>query len=173
MSQAALGRAVGMPGPHVNMVCRGKATPPMDKITDMAIALGIRDKSPEAQQFLEAGHLSHATPYVRALVASLRSGPPTPGTSAEAKRIAELEAKISDLQARLSVISSLVVNAQLPENENAGGKTKKRDHATPDPVEGISSRLADADRSTKKAQNADAGRGAPAGRGAGAAHGPR
>ena len=41
-SQAAFARQVGVTGPFVNMICRGKATPPLDTIDAWADALELQ-----------------------------------------------------------------------------------------------------------------------------------
>jgi transcriptional regulator with XRE-family HTH domain len=40
-SQASFGRAIKMTGPFVNMLCKGKATPPLDRIDEWAGILNM------------------------------------------------------------------------------------------------------------------------------------
>jgi transcriptional regulator with XRE-family HTH domain len=58
-SQAAFGRAVGVTGPFINMICRGRATPPLDCLDLWSSALKLAKGSPKFHQFRRLAALAH------------------------------------------------------------------------------------------------------------------
>lgn len=85
ISQAALGRLCEVKGPHINMICQRKATPPLDKLEVMADALKLTGA--ERATFIQLGYLAHAPVEVQRLVKDLET------------RLARLEAAIPQLVA--------------------------------------------------------------------------
>jgi transcriptional regulator with XRE-family HTH domain len=67
LSQNKAGPRLGCSGPFVNQLVRGKAKPPLDRLTHWADVLSL--SGAERERFIILGHLAHATPLVRALVA--------------------------------------------------------------------------------------------------------
>ncbi len=67
LSQAAFGRAVEMTGPFINMICRRKALPPLDRIDRWADVLQLTGA--ERDQFIRLAGVAHIPdPKVRARV---------------------------------------------------------------------------------------------------------
>jgi len=71
LSQAGLGRACGLKGPHVNMICQRKATPPIELLEKMADALDLHGD--HRAEFILHAHLAHAPEYVRKYIENLES----------------------------------------------------------------------------------------------------
>lgn len=70
LSCAAFARSVGIKPPLVFAVRSGKQRIPKRRIERWADAFGLRGAARD--EFLEAAWLSHASPYVQALVAKLK-----------------------------------------------------------------------------------------------------
>ncbi len=69
LSQAGLGRVCGLKGPHVNMICQRKATPPIELLETMADALHLSGE--KRYEFIKYGHLAHSSQFILGLINQL------------------------------------------------------------------------------------------------------
>lgn len=67
ISQNRAGPLLGCAGPFVNQLIRRVRTPPIDSLERWADALGL--EGADRTRFIIAGHLAHASPLIRSLVA--------------------------------------------------------------------------------------------------------
>lgn len=70
LSQRVFAEKAGISGGYPAHFLTGKRPPPLDRLTQMADALGLTGQ--DRQAFTQAAHLAHAPGEVRALVNSLR-----------------------------------------------------------------------------------------------------
>lgn len=77
-------------GPHVNLICSGKRTPPLDRIPAWADALGLSGDARD--EFIRLGHLAHAPEQVRQEVERMRSE-----LAAARQDVGDLRLQVADL----------------------------------------------------------------------------